>query len=148
MFPGGQGRLPVGADQQGGDAGLVDQRLPDLLAVEERLQRRTVEDFLGPVGLDRGRAVELQRPAGHVQDQVAAEQPVLRVLDDGQKPQSRLGLSVDVCPSSSRRFHPCLSNMRIFPHDASATSLPSGASGVAGDDFRDSGESAGEARLW
>ena len=54
--PGPPRRLSIGAYQQRGRAALVDQRLPDLLAVEERLQRRTVEDLLGPIGLDGGRA--------------------------------------------------------------------------------------------
>ncbi len=69
-----------------GNAGLLDERLPDLLAVEKGLQRGPIEDFLGPIGLDRRRAVKLQRPSRKVQHQIAAEQPVLRMLDDRQKP--------------------------------------------------------------
>ena len=67
-------RLPVGADHQRLVAGLGQQRLADLLAEEVRFERRAVEDLLGPIRLDRRRAVELQRPPA-VEHQIAAEQP-------------------------------------------------------------------------
>jgi hypothetical protein len=38
--------------------------------------------------------MKLERPPRRVENQVAAEQAVLRVLDDGEKPYSRLRLSV------------------------------------------------------
>ena len=131
VFPGGQGRLPVGADQHGGYASLIDERLPDLLAVQERFQRRTVEDFLGPVGLDRGGAVKLQGPSGRVQDQIAAEQPVLRdARPPSRNPKAGLDLAsvlLMAAVDSAKIF----ANLRIFFTSIWQCRLPPGASGDA-----------------
>ena len=86
-----QNRLAIGANDQGAGFGMPQQRGTDLLAVQERLQRWPVEDLLGPVRLDRRRAMELQRPAGKIQDEIAAKQPMLRVLDHGEKTDGGLG---------------------------------------------------------
>ena len=70
---------------------MPQQRGTDLLAVQERFQGWPVEDLLGPVGLDRRRAMELQRPPGEIQYEIAAKQPMLRVIDHGEKTDGGLG---------------------------------------------------------
>ena len=47
------------------------------------LQSRPVKDFLGAIGFDRRRAMKFQRPAQGIQNQVAAEQPMLFMAEDG-----------------------------------------------------------------
>ena len=115
MFSGGQGRLPIGANQQRGDAALADQRLADLLAVEERFQRRAIENLLGPIGLDRRRAVKFQRPSGGVQNQISAKQPILRVFDDSKKTQSGLTLESIRGVHSIPLFAPYAMQIADFP---------------------------------
>ena len=53
------GWLDVSTDQQRRDFSFFEQCLADLFAVQERLECRTVEDFLRAIGLDRCRTVEL-----------------------------------------------------------------------------------------
>ena len=94
QFADGQGRGTIGADDRRLGLRLFQKRPSDLLAVQKRLQRRAVEDLLGPIRLDRGGAMELQRPARHRQQQIAAEQAVLRIVQHGQEPQNRLRVGV------------------------------------------------------
>jgi hypothetical protein len=77
---------------------LGQQSLPDLLAIQKRLQRRPIEDCLRAVGLHGGRAMKLQRPPGNVKQQIAAHQAQFRTFKDRQESQARRR-------SSARRMH-------------------------------------------
>jgi hypothetical protein len=85
MRPGLQERLLVGQHEPRHDGSLRQQRAADLPAVQMSVQGRPVEDLLGTRDPHWGRAVEFQRPALEIDDQIAPEQAVRRRIDRRQE---------------------------------------------------------------
>ena len=80
---------------------LGQQGLADLFAVEIGVQRRAKQDLLRPIGFDRRGAVEFERPTAGVEDQLAADQPMLFVFENRQKAQGRWRAAVASCHMGS-----------------------------------------------
>jgi len=66
---------------------FAEQRLADLLAIQVCRERGTKQDLLSAIGFDRRGAMELDRAACGVENQVTANQPELFVLEYGQESQ-------------------------------------------------------------
>ncbi len=73
VLPNCQQFRPIGTDEHRLRAGLFQQRLSDLLSVDERFECRSVENLLCTVRLDRGGAMELHWASGCVQHQIPPE---------------------------------------------------------------------------
>jgi len=84
---------------------LGPKRLPNLLSVQIRFERWTVEDLLGSIGPYGGRTVEFQRPSGVIQNQISAKKTMLRRFDDCHEPYvwQRFGAASGHRGSAARR---------------------------------------------
>ena len=62
-----QHRLAVGTDHDGLELRFGQQSLPNLLTIQERHQRRPVENLLGSIRFHRRGAVKFERPASGIE---------------------------------------------------------------------------------